>query len=114
MKRLFGGFAAGALGAGMALALALPSCGTTKSAASSAASSIGETYDCADICEHIRDCKDASVNQDECVSTCEQRAGGSDSYAKQLDQCEECLDGLTCAEAGGNSCEVCKNVLDIR
>jgi hypothetical protein len=114
MKKILSAASAVLLSVGLALGLgfgATSGCGTTQSAASGATESIASTLDCSDICETAKECRNPNLDEEACVSKCENQAGGSDEFRQKLERCEDCLDGMSCAEVGEDDCQICDGVL---
>jgi hypothetical protein len=59
---------------------------------------LDRSSDCSDICKRYKDC---IASSDYSTSDCEDRCNDmkSDSKTKQIDDCEECLDGKSCVNS---------------
>jgi hypothetical protein len=63
-----------------------------------AAEDIDESTDCEIICDTYADCVDSNYNTDACYDRCTMRADEMASR-DQEDECESCLEDLSCTEA---------------
>lgn len=62
-------------------------------------SDVNELADCLEICRNYENCIDSTFDSSECADRCEDRADVDEAFATQLDDCEDCLDDTSCAEA---------------
>lgn len=58
---------------------------------------IDQFSDCIDICGRYQDCFDESYDTDACADRCEDMDNTNDRT--EIDQCENCMDDRSCAEA---------------
>ncbi len=76
------------------------------SLATGGCSEIGEAIDCHQMCEQLEVCVDSDLNVERCSDRCEDKAD-ENKFAKQLDQCTDCLDrNYSCAEVP-EECSAC-------
>ena len=66
---------------------------------SEAVDEVTSTVDCQKVCKHYADCFDSDWDVDGCRDRCEDRADSSEAHETQLEQCENCMDDLSCTES---------------
>ena len=72
-------------------------------------SNVGETIDCAQMCEKMETCIDGDLDVSDCIDRCEERADDN-ALADKLDACTDCLDrDYSCSEIV-DECSVCDEV----
>jgi hypothetical protein len=64
---------------------------------------VDRLLDCHQICDRYSDCFDADYAVSTCRSRCENDADADAQFENRVDACENCIDGLSCAE-GAFSC----------
>lgn len=72
-----------------------------------------ELADCQKVCKRYGDCfgnKDYDVGS--CRNKCEMEADKDKDYAKKLDVCEVCIEGLSCAASFGCTVE-CAGIISV-
>jgi hypothetical protein len=57
---------------------------------------VDRAIDCQQICERYKDCVDSSYDVSDCADRCRDKAGSSDTFDQQADNCENCLDDRSC------------------
>jgi len=71
---------------------------------------IDEAADCDAICGTYADCFDSQYNTDNCYERCTKRADEMSSR-DQEDQCEDCIDDLSCGEAVFSCTDDCVGIV---
>jgi hypothetical protein len=70
---------------------------------------IDQFSDCIDICGRYQDCFDESYDTDSCADRCEDMDHTNERT--EIDQCENCLDDRSCAEAVFPCAQECTNIV---
>ena len=60
---------------------------------------VQDTLDCDAICSKKQECVDEDYNVDECRDACEDAADESETYEKQLHECQDCVEDQSCLES---------------
>jgi hypothetical protein len=70
---------------------------------------IDQYADCIDICGRYQDCFDESYDVDDCADRCEDMDHTNERT--EIDQCENCLDDRSCAEAVFPCAQECTDIV---
>jgi hypothetical protein len=60
---------------------------------------VEDRLNCRRVCNTYQDCVDSDYDVRDCINRCSSDAADDDEYSRQVDHCETCLDGRSCAEA---------------
>lgn len=69
------------------------------------------TYDCGQICDNYATCVDSELDTTDCIDACEDRGEADSAFAKKASDCEDCLDGESCASASVECTGACAEVI---
>ena len=70
-----------------------------------------EASDCSVICDKYQDCFDSNYDTDACYDRCVARADDMSSR-NQEDECESCIDDLSCGEAVFECTDNCVGIIE--
>jgi hypothetical protein len=74
-------------------------------------SSVEETSTCSAMCARYGDCFDAELDVDDCTSDCLESADQrSDTFVRDVDRCEKCMDMEGCRESAFDCFDECGHV----
>lgn len=59
---------------------------------------ISNTIDCNDVCSRYKDCFDSDYDVSACTQECEDDASSDADKERRLEECDDCIDGLSCTE----------------
>jgi hypothetical protein len=71
---------------------------------------VDAAFDCQSVCSKYRTCFDANYDVGACRSRCRDNARNDDSYRQKADDCESCIDGMSCA-GSAISCTGCVGIV---
>jgi hypothetical protein len=80
-------------------------------AAGAGCDTVDAAFDCQSVCSRYHDCFDSSYDVDNCRSKCRDRAANNESVRQAADDCEDCIDGMSCAPAAFNCAGSCSNIV---
>jgi hypothetical protein len=72
---------------------------------------VSERLNCRRVCNAYEDCVDSSYDTRDCISRCSSDSADDDEYARQVDQCETCIDNRSCAEIGVACASDCAGIV---
>jgi hypothetical protein len=89
-----------ALGGGLLLGAATPSCGE-----------VDELIDCNTVCGRYSKCFDSGYDVGACRARCEEKADQDKDFARKTDACAVCIDDRSCSEATFKCATECAGIV---
>ncbi len=72
--------------------------------------SVDAAFDCDAICSRYKDCFDSNYDVGACASRCRTKAD-DDTYRRQADQCDACIDNRSCTSAVFSCATECASIV---
>jgi hypothetical protein len=71
---------------------------------------LDESFDCAHICQRLKECVDDDLNTQRCTDRCFDTVDDRRALRHEADDCSACIDDHSCREIP-DDCSVCDDVL---
>lgn len=72
--------------------------------ASTSCAGLEEAFDCLSVCDAYAECYDPDSDVSACTTNCEDMADLDPDYALRVNDCQACLDSMTCTDPPSFQC----------
>ena len=72
---------------------------------------IDRAYDCDQICDKYKECVDPNYDDDACGDRCRDNADNSEAFEDKADDCQGCVDDMSCTAAVFNCNTECSGIV---
>ena len=79
--------------------------------ASSGCDDVEEAFDCQQVCGRYQDCFDANYDVGACRARCRAAADSNPDIRNDANQCESCMDDMSCASTVFNCAAPCSSIV---
>lgn len=77
----------------------------------SGCNNIDNAFDCSSICDKYHDCYDNDYDRSDCYSRCRDDSKHDDTFRKQADRCESCIDNKSCVDTAFSCGDDCAGIV---